>query len=99
MKIEILVSDDKNTFSISVDGGPPAPMDNFLLLTKEKENTRNVVFGSAENVGRLLYGFYVNCWRFDERGMRDVLELVADDILDVREKREQTSQETIRRVM
>ncbi|MBI5575969.1 MAG: hypothetical protein HY896_06345 [Deltaproteobacteria bacterium] len=99
MKIEILVSDDRKTYSIAVDGGPPALVENFVLLTKEGEKTRNVVFGSAENVGRLLYGFYVNCWRLDARGMRDALELVAGDIVDVREKRNDASQQTIRRIM
>ena|SRR3990170_923785 len=99
MKIEILVSDDKKSLSISLDGGPPAPVENFILLTKEGDKTRNLVFGSAENVGRLLYGLYVNSWRLDERGMRDVLELVADDIHDIREKREEASQEAIRRFM
>jgi len=99
MKIEILVSDDKKSLSISVDDGPQAPVENFILLTKEGDRTRNLVFGSAENVGRLLYGLYVNSWRFDERGMRDILELVADDIHDIRDKREEASQETIRRIM
>jgi len=99
MKIEILVSDDKKSLSISVDDAPLAPVENFILLTKEGDRTRNLVFGSAENVGRLLYGLYVNSWRFDETGMRDILELVADDINDIRDKREEASQETIRRVM
>ena len=99
MKIEIRVSEDRKTFSITVDGGPPASVENFLLLTKEGEKTRNIVFGSPENVGRLLYGFYVNCWKLDETGMRDVLELVAEDIQDVREKRDQASQETLRKEM
>ncbi len=99
MKIEIVVSEDRKSYSIKVDGGPPAPVENFILLTKEGEKTRNVVFGSPENVGRLLYGFYVNCWKLDERGMRDVLELVAEDIQDVREKRDEASQETLRKAM
>jgi hypothetical protein len=89
MKIEIHVSDDKKTFSLSVNGGPPVEMENFILLTKEGEKTRNLVFGSAENVGRLLYSLYVNCWRLDETEMRDVMELVADDIVDVRGRREE----------
>lgn len=99
MKIEILVSEDKKRLSISVDGSPPVPVENFILLTKEGERTRNLVFGSAENMGRLLYGLYVNSWRFDETEMRDVMEMVADDILDIRSKREQASQETTRRLM
>jgi hypothetical protein len=99
MKIEIVVSDDRKSYSIAVDGAPARSMENFLLLTKEGEKTRNVVFGSPENVGRLLYGFYVNCWKLDERSMRDVLEIVADDILDVRSKAREASQETIRKVM
>lgn len=99
MKIEIHVSDDKKTFSIAVDGAPPARMDNFVLLTKEGEQTRNLVFGSAENVGRLLYNLYVNCWRLHETEMRDMMELVADDILDVRNQRREETRRTIRRVM
>jgi hypothetical protein len=99
MKIEIHVSDDKKSLSIAVDGAGPAPMDNFILLTREGEKTRNLVFGSPETVGRLLYSLYVNCWKLDETAMRDVMELVADDIVDVRSRREQASRETIRRVM
>jgi hypothetical protein len=99
MKIEIVVSDDKKSFSIAVDGSRPVRMENFILLTKEGEKTRNLVFGSPENVGRLLYSLYVNCWRLEEIGMRDVLELVADDIVDVRNRRDDASQETIRRIM
>lgn len=99
MKIEIQVSDDHKTFSISVNGMPSQYMENFILLTKEGDKTRNIVFGKPENVGRLLYGFYVNCLKMEEQSMRDVLELVADDIIDVREKRTEASQETIRRVM
>jgi hypothetical protein len=57
------------------------------------------VFGSPEDVGRLLYSLYVNCWRLDETEMRDVMEIVADDILDVRTQREEESRRTIRRVM
>jgi hypothetical protein len=74
-------------------------VDNFILLTKEGEKTRNLVFGSPEDVGRLLYSLYVNCWRLEETEMRDVMELVADDILDVRTQREEDSRRTIRRVM
>lgn len=99
MKIELDISEDRTSYEISVDGGPPVRMDNFILLTREGEKTRNLVFGNVENIGRLIYGFYVNCWKFEETGMRDVLELVADDIRDGRELREQTSQETLRKVM
>lgn len=84
MKIEIRVSDDKRSLSISVDGGSPVPMDNFLLLTKEAEKSRQLVFGSAEELRRLLLGLYVNSWRFEEFGMRDVLERVAEEILRTR---------------
>lgn len=99
MKIEIIVSEDRKSYAISVDGSEPVPMDNFILLTQEGEKTRNLVFGNVEEVGRLLYGFYVNCWRLDETGMRDVLELVAEDIRDGKELREQASDETVRRLM
>ncbi len=99
MKIEINVSKDRQTFTISVDDSPPIKMDNFILLTKEGDQTRNLVFGSPENVGRLLYGLYANCWKLGEASMRDVLELVADDISDVRRKLEEITSETIRRVM
>ena len=99
MKIEIHISDDKKNLSIAVDGAPPGRMDNFVLLTKEGEQTRNLVFGNAENLGRLLYNLYVNCWRLDETDMRDTIETVADDILDVRNQREESSRETIRKVM
>ncbi len=99
MKIEIHVSDDRKRFSISVDGGPPEPMENFLLLTKEGEKMRNIVFGDIDAVGRLLFGFYVNCWRFDETGMRGVLEIVAEDIRDIRDRRERSTAEAIRRAM
>ncbi|MBI5420013.1 MAG: hypothetical protein HZA60_07985 [Deltaproteobacteria bacterium] len=99
MKIEIHVSDDKKSYSISFDGGTPVRMDNFILLTKEGESTRNLVFGNAENVGRLLYGLYVNCWRLQETAMRDMIELVADDILDVRGKRNRSSRATIRKFL
>jgi hypothetical protein len=99
MKIEILVSEDKKSFAIAVDGDPTARVDNFILLTKEGEKTRNLVFGSPEDVGRLLYSLYVNCWRLDETEMRDVMEIVADDIVDVRTQREEESRRTIRRVM
>lgn len=99
MKIEILVSDDKKSFSIAVDGGAPVLMDNFVLLTKEGDNTRNLVFGNADSVGRLIYGLYVNCWRLQQTAMRDMIELVADDILDVREKRDQASRDTIRKFL
>jgi hypothetical protein len=99
MKIEIIVSDDKKAYSIKIDGSEPVPMDNFLLLTQEGDKSRNLVFGNVEEVGRLLYGFYVNCWRLEETGMRDVLELVAEDIRDGKDLREQASDETIRRLM
>ncbi len=99
MKIEIHVSDDRKHYSISVDGGAPEPMENFLLLTKEGEKMRNIVFGDIETVGRLLFGFYVNCWRFEESGMRGVLEIVAEDIRDIRDRREQSTAEAIRRAM
>ena len=99
MKIELDISEDRKSYTISVDGGPTMPMDNFLLLTREGEKTRNLVFGNVEHIGRLIYGFYINCWKFEETGMRDVLELVADDIRDGREVREQSSRETIRKVM
>jgi hypothetical protein len=99
MKIEIVVSEDKKAFSIAVDGSRPVSMENFILLTKEGERTRNLVFGSPENVGRLLYSLYVNCWKLDETAMRDVMELVADDIVDVRNRRDEESKETLRRVM
>ena len=99
MKIEILVSEDKKSFAIAVDGDPTARVDNFILLTKEGGKTRNLVFGSPEDVGRLLYSLYVNCWRLDETVMRGVMEVVADDILDVRGRREEASKETLRRVM
>jgi len=99
MKIEIHVSDDRKRFSISVDGGPPEPMENFLLLTKEGEKMRNIVFGDIDMVGRLLFGFYVNCWRFEESGMRGVLEIVAEDIREIRDRREQSTAEVIRKVM
>jgi hypothetical protein len=99
MKIEIIVSDDKKTYAIKIDGSEPVPMDNFLLLTQEGDKTRNLVFGNVEEVGRLLYGFYVNCLRLEETGMRDVLELVAEDIRDGKELRDEASEETIRRLM
>jgi hypothetical protein len=99
MKIEILVSNDKKSFFLVVDGAPPILMENFILLTKEGDKTRNLVFGSPENVGRLLYSLYVNCYRLDETAMRDVMEMVADDILDVRTQREDESQRTIRKLM
>lgn len=98
MKIEIRVSDDKRSYSIAVDGGEPVPMENFVLLTKEGEKTRNLVFGTTENVGRLLFGLYANCWRLEELGMREVIETVADDIRESREIRERASEETIRRI-
>ncbi len=99
MKIEIHVSDDRKRYSISIDGGPFEPMENFLLLTKEGEKMRNIVFGDIETVGRLLFGFYVNCWRFEESGMRGVLEIVAEDIRDIRDRREQATSEAIRKAM
>lgn len=99
MKIEIRVSDDRKRYSISVDGGAPETMENFLLLTKEGETMRNIVFGDIDTVGRLLFGFYVNCWRFDETGMRGVLEVVAEDIRDLRDRREQLPAEPVRKVM
>ncbi|GAB4369387.1 MAG: hypothetical protein Kow00128_15510 [Deltaproteobacteria bacterium] len=99
MKIEIHVSDDRRSFSLSIDGGGPVLLDNFILLTKEGEMTRNLVFGSGEEVGRLLFGLYANSWRFEEFGLREVLESVAEDIRDSREGRERRSEETIRRLM
>lgn len=99
MKIEIHVSDDKKSFSLSVNGAPPVGMENFILLTKEGENMRNIVFGDVDTVGRLLFGFYVNCWRFEESGMRGVLEIVAEDIRDIRDRREQSAAEVIRKAM
>lgn len=99
MKIEIHVSDDRKRYSISVDGKAPEPMENFLLLTKEGETMRNVVFGDVDTVGRLLLGFYVNCWRFDETGMRGVLEVVAEDIRDLRDRRERLPADAARKAM
>lgn len=99
MKIEIHVSDDRTSYSIAVDGGAPETMENFLLLTKEGESMRNIVFGDVEMVGRLLFGFYVNCWRFEESGMRGVLEIVAEDIRDIRDRREQATAEAVRKAM
>lgn len=57
------------------------------------------MFGATESVGRLIYGLYVNSWRFEEIAMRDVLELVAEDIHDSREIRHTASEETICRLM
>ena len=54
MKIEIHVSDDRRSYTLSVDGSGPIPLDNFILLTKEGENTRHLVFGTGEEVGRLV---------------------------------------------
>lgn len=99
MKIEIHVSDDRRSFSLSVDGDGPVPMDNFILLTKEGEYTRNLVFGTGEDVGRLLFGFYSNSRCFEENGLREVIERVAENIRDSREVRERLSEETIRRIM
>lgn len=99
MKIEIHVSEDNQSFSIALDGGAPMTVENFVLLTKEGEKTRNLVFGDSESLGRLIYGLYVNCWRFEETGMRDVLELVAEDIREVRDRREKASDDTVRRLM
>jgi len=99
MKIEIHVSDDRRSFDLSVDGGGPIHIDNFILLTKEGEQTRNLVFGTGEEVGRLLFGLYANSWRLEENGLREVIELVAEDIRDSREVRERGSEETIRRIM
>jgi hypothetical protein len=99
MKIEIDVSEDRKSFSISIDGGRPVRMEDFMLLTREGDKTRNLVFGPIEDIGRLIYGFYMNCWRFEETGMRDILELVAEDIHDGKETRTQASQETLRRIM
>jgi hypothetical protein len=95
MKIEIHVSEDRRTLSISVNGAAPVPMDNFILLTKEGEKTRNIVFGASEAVGRLIYWLYVNSWRFEEAAMRDVLERVAGDIHDSREIRNTASEDTV----
>jgi len=99
MKIEIHVSDDRRSFSLAVDGSGPVLLDNFILLTKEGEMTRNLVFGSGEQVGRLLFGLYANSWRFEENGLRDVIESVAEDIRDSREVREHRSGEAVRRLM
>ncbi len=99
MKIEIHISDDRRMLSLSVDGGESVLLDNFILLTKEGEKTRNLVYGSIENIGRLLYGLYINSWKFEETGMREVLELVAEDIRDVRESRAAETRDTVRRLM
>ena len=99
MKIEIHISEDRRGLSLSVDGGEPTPLDNFILLTKEGEKTRNLVFGRTENIGRLIYGLCVNSWKFDESAMREVLELVAEDIHDIRERRVAESRDTIRSLM
>lgn len=99
MKIEIHVSNDRRTFSLSVDGRGPFSIDNFILLTKEGEHTRNLVFGTGEEVGRLLFGLYANSWRLEETGLRDVIERVAEDIHDSREVREGRSEEAIRKIM
>lgn len=99
MKIEIHISEDRRGLSLSVDGGEPMPLDNFILLTKEGEKTRNLVFGSTENIGRLIYGLYVNSWKFEETAMREVIELVAEDIHDIRERRITSSGDAIRRLM
>jgi len=99
MKIEIHVSDDRRSYTLSVDGSGPIPLDNFILLTKEGENTRHLVFGTGEEVGRLLFGLYANSWRFGESGLREVIELVAEDVRDSREVRERRTDEAIRRIM
>ena len=99
MKIEIVVSEDRRDYTITVDGARSVRMDNFLLVTREGEKTRNLAFGSIEDGGRLVYGFYVNCWRLGETEMRDALEVVAEDIRDIREGREKATEETLRRVM
>ncbi len=98
MKIEIHVSDDRRSFSLSVDGSGPMRIDNFILLTKEGEHARNLVFGTGEEVGRLLFGLYANSWRLGESGLREALELVAEEIRDSREGRERRSGEAIRRI-
>lgn len=74
-------------------------MENFILLTKEGDKTRNFVYGAAENLGRLLYSLYINSWRFDESGMRGVLEVVAEDIRGARDGRIGGSAKAARRVM
>ncbi len=99
MKIEIHISEDRTSYTLAIDGGPAVPLDEFVLLTKEGERTRNIVFGPVEVIGRLLYGFYVNCWKFGQRGMRDILEEVAEDIRDAQAQRTIEAENVIRRLM
>ena len=98
MKIEIQISDDRTSYDISVDGSTPVMVENFVLLTKEGEMTRNLVFGDSGTLGRLLFGLYANCSRFDHREMRNILEQVAESIRQAREAREGSTPEENRRL-
>lgn len=99
MDITIHISDDKKRYSITVDGEGPLPVQHFLLLTREGDRARNLVFGNAGEIGRLLYGLYINCRQFDHEEMQSVIEVVAEDIQDVRASLEEETWEGTRKYM
>ncbi len=74
MKIEIDHSLRPAHLSHIHDGEKSMPMENFLLPTTEGDRSRNFVYRVAENVGRLLYSFYLNSRGFEESGMRGIVK-------------------------
>lgn len=70
---------------IHFDGQEGVGIDAFLLITHHRnaEMGHFLAYGSRERVGKMLYNFYLNALRNDYRELGEILERVAQDILDV----------------
>ena len=70
---------------IHFDGQKGLDIDAFLLVTHRRnvEEGHFLAFGNSERVGKMLYNFYLNCFRNDYSELGETLEKVARDILDV----------------
>ena len=76
---------DGKADDIHFDGQEGMGIDAFLLIThrREVEMGHFLAFGNSGKVGKMLYNFYLNCLRNDDRELGEILEQVAQDILDV----------------
>jgi hypothetical protein len=76
---------DGKADDIHFDGQEGMGIDAFLLIThrRDVEMGHFLAFGNSDRVGKMLYNFYLNCVRNDDRELGETLEQVAQDILDV----------------
>jgi hypothetical protein len=76
---------DGKADDIHFDGQEGVGIDAFLLITHRRnvEEGHFLAFGNSEKVGKMLYNFYLNCFRNDYWELVETLESVARDILEV----------------